>query len=181
MKDKKQLLTDTALTLFYEQGVNSVGINEVLKVSGVAKKTLYNHFASKEALVIATLEVRDAVFLNWLDRELSGAKTNRELIEALFNSLTAWFNDEVAELSPFRGCYFINTSAEYRDKASPVSHYCRQHKDSVRALIEQHMPVKNEALLTMICMLKEGAIVSAYTSHDLDAANKCIPLLLKLS
>lgn len=40
MTDKRQLLIDTALSLFTERGINLVGINEVLKVSGVAKKTL---------------------------------------------------------------------------------------------------------------------------------------------
>ena len=48
MNDKKKLLIDTALHLFYENGINSVGINEILKVSGVAKKTMYNHFKSKD-------------------------------------------------------------------------------------------------------------------------------------
>ena len=62
MTNKKQQLTDTALKLFYEKGINSVGINEVLKVSGIAKKTLYNHFSSKEELVLATLEQRDHTF-----------------------------------------------------------------------------------------------------------------------
>ncbi|MDF4603837.1 TetR/AcrR family transcriptional regulator, partial [Vibrio parahaemolyticus] len=55
MNKKKQLLIDTALSLFYKQGINSIGINEVLKVSGVAKRTLYSHFESKEALILAAL------------------------------------------------------------------------------------------------------------------------------
>ena len=52
MSNKRELLTKTALDLFYKNGINSVGINEILKVSGVAKKTLYNYFGSKEELVL---------------------------------------------------------------------------------------------------------------------------------
>ena len=44
MSKKRELLLNTALDLFYRQGINSIGINEVIKVSGVAKKTLYNRY-----------------------------------------------------------------------------------------------------------------------------------------
>lgn len=56
MSKKRQQLINIALQLFYEKGINSVGINEILSVSGIAKKTLYNHFTSKEDLVLAALE-----------------------------------------------------------------------------------------------------------------------------
>ncbi|HFG1889890.1 TPA: TetR/AcrR family transcriptional regulator, partial [Vibrio cholerae] len=49
MNPKRQLLIDTALNLFYKNGINSIGINEVISVSGIAKRTLYSHFESKEA------------------------------------------------------------------------------------------------------------------------------------
>ncbi|WP_299666825.1 TetR/AcrR family transcriptional regulator [uncultured Psychromonas sp.] len=56
MNKKRQLLIDTALSLFYKKGINTIGINEILQVSGVAKNTLYNHFSSKEELILAALE-----------------------------------------------------------------------------------------------------------------------------
>lgn len=179
MNDKKQRLVDTALALFYDQGINSVGINEVLKVSGIAKKTLYHHFSSKEALIIATLEARDGIFLQWLDTKLQHAPTDTELVSRLFDALTAWFKDEVPELSPFRGCFFINTSAECRDNNSDISRYCAAHKTKVRELIQQHLQTDSQPLLDIICLLKEGAIVSAYVNQDVEAAEKCIPWVLK--
>lgn len=69
MNKKKQLLIDTALSLFYKQGINSIGINEVLKVSGVAKRTLYSHFESKEALILAALDQRHQIFIAWLEEK----------------------------------------------------------------------------------------------------------------
>lgn len=54
--DKKEQLITTAFQLFYRHGVHAVGINRVLAESGVAKKTLYNHFPGKDDLVAATID-----------------------------------------------------------------------------------------------------------------------------
>jgi len=178
MSVKKQLLIDTALTLFYQQGINSVGINEVLKVSGVAKKTLYSHFPTKEDLILATLAARDEKFINWLSGQLSLATNDKQVVTQLFNSLTCWFNNEVPELAPFNGCFFINSAAEYSNNNHPINQYCHQHKLAVRTLIKQHLSTDNEALLTLIFLLKEGAIVSASMNKEYDSAEKCLPLVL---
>ena len=70
MSKKRDLLLSTALELFYRHGINSIGINEVIKVSGVAKKTLYSHFNSKEDLVLRALEKRHLIFIQWLEAKL---------------------------------------------------------------------------------------------------------------
>ncbi len=178
MNDKKQLLINTALDLFYKKGINSVGINEVLQASGIAKKTLYNHFASKEALIIATLEFRHGIFLHWLNESVVGSTTNKGFATALFGALTLWFNDQVSELADFRGCFFINTAAEFSGQSVEVMKYCRMHKAKVRTLLEKNMPVKDESLLDMICVLKEGAITTAYVSKELQVAEKCLAWVL---
>ncbi len=179
MNDKKKLLIDTALHLFYENGINSVGINEILKVSGVAKKTMYNHFKSKDELVVATLESRDKIFLEWLDTQLQRSVNKLDVVNILFSAMTSWFKNEVPELSPFRGCFFINTSAECSNKNNAIYQYCANHKMKVRKLIQKYLQTEDESLLDMICLLKEGAIVSAYLNQDLNAANKCIPLITR--
>lgn len=179
MNDKRALLVETALDLFYRKGINSVGINEVLTASGVAKKTLYHHFSGKEALVLATLEERDKRFLQWLEPQLKGSDSDQELVEKLFGALTIWFHNRAPELADFQGCFFINTSAEFPKQESEISGYCAKHKQNVRQLISRYLSSGNPALLDMICMLKEGAIVSAYTCNDLDAAEKCIGIILE--
>lgn len=186
MNEKKMVLIKTALQLFYSNGVNSVGINEILKESGIAKKTLYNHFSSKEVLVLATLKYRDNIFCHWFKSLLNSKKTGRESIVALFYGLDDWFNNRVSELDDFNGCFFINTSAEYSDPNSLARHYCKEHKNRIRVLITENMSrfitkedeckVVSEA----ICLLKEGAIVSASVEGNRNAALKCIPTVLKL-
>ena len=176
MNDKKQQLIDTALKLFYDNGINSVGINEVLKVSGIAKKTLYNHFPSKDELVIATLMQRDHVFLDWLEARLSQAQNDEQVITQLFNALHDWFQNKVAILAPFRGCFFINTAAECRDKNNPIYRYCAAHKNKVRQLLTQQLESQDTGLIEMLCLLKEGAIVQAHLGQSLDATLNCITI-----
>lgn len=177
MSDKRQLLVDTALKLFYEKGIHSIGINEILKVSGVAKKTLYTHFESKEALVLTALKQRNDIFVQWLDKKLSGTETNHELVEKLFKALEEWFTSATPELGHFRGCFFVNTSAEFSDSNSDISLYCQTHKQRVKQLVETHLPTPNDTLLDAICLLKEGAINTAYVESDFSTPRKCIQLL----
>ena len=114
MSKKREQLVDTALDLFYRKGINTIGINEVLKESGVAKRTLYSHFASKDELVLAALEKRHHKFCSWLEKQLNQTNSDREVITSLFHSLRSWFAGEVDELGAFRGCFFINTSGGVR-------------------------------------------------------------------
>jgi len=177
MTQKRQLLIDTALELFYQKGVNTIGINEILKVSGVAKKTLYNHFESKEALTIATLEQRHRLFIEWLTVKLAGANSDQDVIYRLFTALEDWISNSDPKLGSFRGCFFINTAAEFSDQNCAISVYCREHKHHIRQVISQHMTNNNSLLLDAICIMKEGVITSAYVGHDSTAAGKCIEIL----
>ncbi|QYJ99228.1 TetR/AcrR family transcriptional regulator [Shewanella alkalitolerans] len=181
MTDKRQLLIDTALSLFTERGINLVGINEVLKVSGVAKKTLYHHFSSKEALIVAVLETRHQIFIHWLEERLTPAQDDLGVIDALFSALDDWFNDRVPELSQFHGCLFINSAIECGDCRCQVSRFAKFHKQAVRELIGRRLSQPNEALLDLICLMKEGAIVSAMVSQDKGAALRSQTLLQRLA
>lgn len=184
MSQKKQLLIDTALTLFYKNGVNSVGINEILTVSGIAKKTLYRYFESKEALILAVLEQRHQIFMTWLEEQIKESKTEQETITALFNALARWFSNEDTTLGDFRGCFFINTSAEFSELSSSIdsdiTQYCQAHKEQVHQLITSYMPTSEPLLIDAICLLKEGCINAAYVTKDHTAVAKSIDVLGRL-
>ena len=188
MTSKRQVLIDTAFQLFYQKGVHAVGINEILTESGVAKKTLYSHFPSKDALLLATLEYRDEIFCTWFEAQLDNSKTKTlaesgltnldSLIDALFNALDKWFNDNTEVLSPFHGCFFINVSAEYGDHSSAIHQHCARHKERIKKIISKAvMSISDDAekiqsLTQALCLLKEGAIVQAYVQGDKKAAMK---------
>ncbi len=181
MNPKRQLLIDTALDLFYKNGINSIGINEVISVSGVAKRTLYAHFASKEALIVAALQQRHEIFAAWLEQKLSGSNSNQEVIQRLFSALASWFAHKENTLGDFRGCFFINTSAEFSDMNSEILQFCRFHKEQVRDIISRHLMNADSALLDAICIMKEGAIVIAQLGGDGGSVTaKCTEMLQAL-
>lgn len=179
MSHKYDQLVTSALTLFYQNSVNSIGINEVLKEAGVAKRTLYNHFSSKEELVLATLEKRHKIYLNWLEQTLDKANTDKDVISFLFNALSSWFTGSASELGEFKGCFFINTAAEFNNKGSDIFKHCVDHKNAVKALIQSKLSSKNKSLTEAIYIMQEGAIVAAVMteSHD-DLIQTCKSNLL---
>ncbi len=59
-RSARQRLLDAADELFYEEGVQTVGIDRLIEHAGVAKASLYNTFRSKEELIRAYLESRHA-------------------------------------------------------------------------------------------------------------------------
>lgn len=186
MTDKKLALIRTALKLFYVQGIHAVGINEILKQSGIAKKTLYSYFASKDELILATLKYRDEIFVGWLRSRLEGVEPGKPALVALFHALDDWFNDRESAIGNFRGCFFINASAEYGDPESQIYLACKEHKNNVRELVKQHVDVfmsgdeQSNLLTDLICVLKEGAITTAKVQKEKQAAIKLIPTVTTL-
>ncbi|MCZ6886228.1 MAG: TetR/AcrR family transcriptional regulator, partial [Alphaproteobacteria bacterium] len=61
---KRDHLIETALGLFCRDGFHATGIDKILAASGCAKMTLYNHFTSKDELILAVLHRRDETFRN---------------------------------------------------------------------------------------------------------------------
>lgn len=180
MSEKRHQLINTALDLFYAHGINSVGINEVLSTSGIAKKTLYHHFGSKEALIMATLEYRDAVFSGWYHSLLAGHDNDVDRVTSLFNGLTDWFNGQVEILGAFRGCYFINTVAEWADADSDIHRYCYAHKQGTRQLLKRALDRNSDTVIDTLMLMKEGAIVTAQFAQDSQAAERCLPVVASL-
>lgn len=184
--ERSELLVSVAFDLFYRHGVHAVGINRLIEESGVAKKTLYNHFSSKEDLVAATVEFRHRQFSSWIEGRIRRAPDGQGAIYALFDALDDWFNDRDDQVRPFHGCYFINVSAEYGDLDHPIHQQCARHKKSIIALINKHVSrvFADKTIATTlseaIATLKDGAIVQAYVVGDLQAAVKAKAVVQEL-
>src|SRR3954467_13657428 len=81
-----------ASTLFYEQGIRTVGVDAIALAADVTKKTLYDRFGSKDRLIAAYLERRNREWHLFLDEQLAARtpSTPEEVILALFAALTDW-------------------------------------------------------------------------------------------
>lgn len=184
MSNKRGQLIDTALGLFYQKGIHAVGINEVLAQSGIAKKTLYNHFVSKEALIQACVIERDIRFRGWFEAQCSHSTSAIMFIEQVFDALNDWINDQTVEVGEFKGCFFVNTAAEYNDETSEIYQLCLQHKESIKQFLEQeltpwiHDIEKLHTLVDLLLLLKEGVINCAHVMQDTKSALKAKTIAL---
>src|SRR6266516_7750002 len=56
--DMTDRILETADRLFYLRGIRAVGVDTIAAEIGISKRTLYNHFPSKDALIAAYLARR---------------------------------------------------------------------------------------------------------------------------
>lgn len=180
---KPDLLIHAAFKLFYENGIHAVGINRILQETGVAKKTLYHHFASKEALLEAVLVYRDQIFMDWLTARMMAAGEGKLAVLALFDALDDWFHDRVEVLLPFKGCFFMKANGEFSDHL--VNGLCQRHKQNITAFIQANLvgqvsKLAPADLAQSISVLKEGAIAQAYVAGDLNAAKRAKAMAVAL-
>ncbi|MEM9419501.1 MAG: TetR/AcrR family transcriptional regulator [Planctomycetota bacterium] len=128
---KQEQLVESALGLFERLGFHAVGIDRVLAEAGVAKMTLYNHFRSKDELIVATLELKDRRFRSWLMTEVERrASEPRDRLLAIFPTLS-----EEVDQPEFSGCIFARAAAEFGEMDHPVHQAAAEHKRLVRQYI----------------------------------------------
>jgi len=127
-KPARQRILDTASEMFYRDGIRAVGIDAVIARSGVAKMSLYRNFPSKDALVTAWLEDRNAFFWRrWDKAEAAHASDPRGQLEAILDMVAA-----TASHPKWRGCPFLNTGTEFPEPGHPARCVILAHKRAVR-------------------------------------------------
>lgn len=129
-------LLNAAAALFYSDGIMATGIDTIVKRAGVAKKSLYNNFASKSDLVAAYLEARHAEWLGLYEARLKQALTPQDKVIAVF--LAYEDHAEHAYERGFRGCGLLNAAAEL--PAGDIGRaMIRKHKEQVEVLLAEHI------------------------------------------
>lgn len=158
-------LLAAANELFYREGVHTVGIERVLEKAGVAKASLYSTFGSKDALVRAYLEARAQRRQQRIEERIAKYDDARDKILAIFDLLV-----EITSEPDYRGCAFVNASAEEPDGASPV----RKVTDSTRTwllglfaeLASEVTSRDADVLARQLGVLYDGAVVGASMERD---------------
>lgn len=129
-------LLSAARVLFYNHGINGTGIDAIIKRAGVAKKSLYNNFASKDELVATYLRVRHEEWLSLYKKRQQNATTPREKVLAVFMAYED--HAEFAYENGFRGCGLLNAAAEL-PAGAPGRQAVRAHKEEVEAILTAHL------------------------------------------
>lgn len=167
----RQRIVETAERLFYAEGFRSVGIDRIIAEADVAKMTLYNHFRSKDDLIVEVLSYReeqfDKTFRDWMKRHQSDGL---DRLDAFFAALKQWF-----ESPGFRGCSFINATVELADADHEATKFAAHHKARFRQWLgEILVGVAGESTdptADAIFLLVEGAIVTAVMRRQSDPAD----------
>jgi AcrR family transcriptional regulator len=169
--------------LFSRHGFHGVGLDRILAEVGVTKTTFYNHFESKDDLVLAVIDKRDGMELQRFQADLQkmGGRSARGQLEVLFEAMDMWFNDP-----EFRGCIFITAAAEFPSPNDPAHQLAARHK---RLVWEFLLELATEAeaddphsLAEQLALLIEGAVVVRHVAGNDNAAqiaNRTARLLLE--
>lgn len=168
--DTREKILATAEQLIYQNGIHAMGMDLLVKSSGVARKSIYRHFANKEDVASAALNERDERWMQWFRSESDKGETPQERILNMFTVLKSWFESE-----GFRGCAFINTAGEVGDPDDPVRQIAKMHKqkllDYALELCGQLNTGRPDVLARQLLVLVEGAITTTYVMGDRNAAD----------
>jgi AcrR family transcriptional regulator len=172
MLSPRERVLDTAYDLFSRHGIRAVGVDRIIATSGVAKMTLYRHFRSKEALVLAFLQEREKRWtMEWLHAEAcSRADDGAGRMLAIFDVFDEWF-----QRPDFEGCSFINVLLEFGEPGHPIREATTGHLATIRGLVrdfaEQAGMADPDAVAAKWHILMKGSIVTA-GEGDREAARR---------
>jgi AcrR family transcriptional regulator len=162
-------LLAAANELFYDEGIQTVGIDRIIEHAGVAKASLYSTFGSKDELIRAYLESRAQGRRDAIERALAEAHTPRARLLSVFDVLETMFRRP-----GFHGCAFVNASAEARpgsaaEQASAV--YREWARDLFLRLATEADAPRPAELARQLHLLYDGALISARMDRDPGIAN----------
>ncbi|MEM7269182.1 MAG: TetR/AcrR family transcriptional regulator [Pseudomonadota bacterium] len=167
---KRDQIIDSALSAFMAEGYQAMGMDALAVRCCVSKTTFYNHFSSKEALIVAALERRDQDFRAWFAARLEALRPDPERrLFAVFDVLAEWFRSD-----DFSGCAFIKAAAEHQAPGDQVRALAAAHKQALRADLEALALAADAAepqgLATKLALLIDGATVAAQLDLEPDPA-----------
>ena len=158
----QERILETADRLFYGQGIRAVGVDTIAAEIGISKRTLYNHFASKDDLIVA-----------YLSRRLKPAPpSERPPVEQILGSFERLERTIGAGggTGIFRGCPFVNAVAELKEPAHAANRIALAFKEQRRkwfqALLVQLGVADPETLSMQLLLLIDGAIAAAIVRGD---------------
>ena len=154
----QERILESADRLFYLRGIRAVGVDTIAAEIGISKRTLYNHFSSKNELITAYLKRR-------FSHAPASDKPPVEQILGTFDSLERRFASK-----DFRGCPFVNAVAELGAEDKAVKKIAIAFKESrrlwFRDLLVQLGVADADGLATQFTLLVDGSIAQDLVRDD---------------
>jgi AcrR family transcriptional regulator len=154
----QERILETADRLFYRQGIRVIGVDTIAAEIGISKRTLYNYFPSKDALIVAYLSRRLRPI------EVSEMPPAEQILDD-FDRL-----ERAMRRDGYRGCPFMNAVAELADPTHAAHQIAVAHKEKrhalFRKLLTQLDVADPDGLATQLMILGEGAVAQALVHSD---------------
>lgn len=152
-------IQEAARELFERQGIRATGVEEVCRVAGATKMSLYRAYPSKDALVAAILAEDAAEHDAWVEETMAQANTASDRLVALIDATAS----EVAQPGVC-GCPMLLAQAEFRDPEHPthrvVVNFKQSCRERIRTLAEEAGARDADALADELAVVIEGAIAA---------------------
>ncbi|WP_241667237.1 TetR/AcrR family transcriptional regulator [Muricoccus nepalensis] len=164
-----QRLREVARDLFYRQGIRATGVEELCRVAGTTKISLYRAFPSKDELVACILRDDCEQSSAWYQAAVGADLPPRDRPAAFLRAAV-----EELRKPGFRGCSLGLAIAEFPDPEHPARKVADAHKrglrDTLRRLCEEAGAADPVMLGDSLMMLTEGAFSSAAYLGTAEAA-----------
>jgi len=167
MSVKERVIT-VASKLFYTNGYNQTGINQIIDEAEVAKASLYKHFRSKEDIAVAYLRHRHYWWMGELDKFVFHQSTKEQKLIAVFDFLIYWLKEV-----DYRGCGFQNILADLPKDQLKIKKEVLFHKNELLRWIQNVLKNETDVLSEIesqlakeILVLIDGAIIMAQIQND---------------
>lgn len=166
--EKRQEIVETAYRLFRRDGFHATGIDRIIAEARVAKMTMYRHFPSKDALIVAALGWRGENFARDLDGLARDEASAAENVAAIIDWHTQWF-----ARPDFNGCLFQHALAEFGVSGHPVTEAALREKRAMHrrlhAILAPALAERAEHAAAVLFMLIEGATLLAHIGEKQQA------------
>ncbi|GBG15189.1 TetR family transcriptional regulator [Novimethylophilus kurashikiensis] len=168
-KNMRERILAAASNLFQARGINATGVDTIVAEAGIAKMTLYNHFKTKEDLVLEVVTRRSREFAERISARLDKSVVDpTEKLYKLFDYVGEWLADPQCS-----GLPFLKASAEFPQPDNPVhqlsAELSQEFRDYITGLAREAGIREPEALGLQLTMLIEGAVLSEQLSKGSNA------------
>ena len=157
----REKLIQAGHEIFYREGFLTVGLDRLLNEVGCSKQTFYNHFESKDDLIVAVIDEHHRWWSGEIRERIQRAAgpDPRGQMLAMFDVMQEILNDP-----EYRGCIYINAAVEFPQPHHPAHQSAKKAKADGVALLaelgERAGASDPQALAQELDMIIEGALIT---------------------
>ena len=177
----RRLILDAAYESFYQRGFARSSVDEIAAMAKVTKRTLYNHFDSKDGLLAAVLEAQRELSNSRIQKYQERYSGNAErFVSVLFEEFRKW-----SERPRWAGSGITRLALELADlPGHPARLIARRHKsemqDWLAGMLQKAGTRRSATKARELQLLVEGAGVMMLISGDRSYADTAATLAKRL-